>query len=94
MCRLPEDSAPMKSSRSDTNNGLDRLDAVKLELAVVLGLALGVLLVVWRLDAGHWLELGLLALTGFVAGGWLAWRTRRVVHGVAGGDRGAEAEED
>ena len=72
----------MKSSRSDTNSGLERLDAVKLELAVVLGLAVGVLLVIWRLDASHWLELGLLAMTGFVAGGWLAWRTRGVIRGV------------
>jgi hypothetical protein len=48
-------------------------------LAIVIGLALGVLLVVWRLDAGHWVELGLLAATGFGAGGWLAFRTRRAV---------------
>lgn len=55
------------------------LDKVKLELAVVLGLALGVLVVVLRLDLGQWTELGLLAATGFGCGGWLAARTRGVV---------------
>ncbi|MEX0386478.1 hypothetical protein [Spiribacter onubensis] len=85
----------MKSSRSGTNNrGLERLDAVKIELAVVLGLAVGMLLVVWRLDAGHWVELGLLAMTGFVAGGWLAWRTRGVIRGVGARDGSTGAGED
>lgn len=79
MFRRPEDSVLMRLSRSATNNSGQPLDAVKLELAIVIGLALGVLLVVWRLDAGHWIELGLLAATGFGAGGWLAFRTRRAV---------------
>jgi len=74
----------MKSSRSATNNPSQPLDAVKLELAIVIGLAIGVLLVVWRLDAGHWVELGLLAATGFGAGGWLAFRTRRAVNRLTG----------
>lgn len=69
----------MKSSRSGTNNPLTPLDAVKLELAVVLGLVLGVVIVVWRLELGDWTELGLLAGAGFGLGGWLAWRTRRAV---------------
>ncbi|RZU98878.1 hypothetical protein [Spiribacter vilamensis] len=69
----------MKSSRSDTSNSLDRLDAVKLELAVVVGLIIGVLLVIWRVEMSHWVDLGLLALTGFGAGGWVAWRTRLVL---------------
>ena len=79
MCRHREVTAPMKSSRSDTSNHLERLDAVKLELAVVIGLILGVLVVIWRMDMGHWADLGLLSLTGFGAGGWVAWRTRRVL---------------
>ncbi|WP_148291309.1 hypothetical protein [Spiribacter curvatus] len=69
----------MKSSRSDTNNSLDRLDAVKLELAVVIGLVIGALVVVWRVEMSHWADLGLLALTGFGAGGWVAWRTRIIL---------------
>jgi len=55
------------------------LDKVKLELAVVLGLALGVLVVVLRLELGEWIEVGLLALVGFACGGWLAARTRGVL---------------
>jgi F0F1-type ATP synthase assembly protein I len=67
----------MKSSRSGTSKPLKRLDVIKLELAVVLGLALGVAVVVWRLDWGHGIELAMLAGCGFVCGGWLALRTRR-----------------
>jgi F0F1-type ATP synthase assembly protein I len=66
----------MKSSRSDTSSGLSRLDAIKLELAVVVGLLVGVLIGVWRVEMSHWADLGLLALAGFAAGGWIAWRTR------------------
>lgn len=69
----------MKSSRSGTSNPLERLDTVKLELAVVLGLIVGVVIVVWRVEMSDWVDLGLLALTGFAAGGWIAWRTRDVV---------------
>jgi hypothetical protein len=69
----------MKSSRSGTSNPLERLDAVKLELAVVLGLIVGVVIVVWRVEMSDWADLGLLALAGFGAGGWIAWRTRDVV---------------
>ena len=84
----------MKSSRSATASGLDRLDAVKLELAIVLGLAVGVLLVVWRLDASHWLELGGMALAGFAAGGWLAWRTRTVLRRADRAPARPSADED
>ncbi len=69
----------MKSSRSDTNNPMASLDAVKLELAVVLGLVIGVIVVIWRVEMTHWAQLGLLAATGFGAGGWLAWRTKGIV---------------
>ncbi|MEX0373401.1 MULTISPECIES: hypothetical protein [Spiribacter] len=69
----------MKSSRSDTSNRLSRLDAIKLELAVVVGLLVGVLIVIWRVDMSHWADLALLALSGFGAGGWIAWRTRGVL---------------
>ena len=74
----------MKSSRSVTSSDPGPLDAVKLELAIVLGLVVGVAIVVFRLDLGNWLELGLLGLAGFVAGGWLAWRTRSAVARQAG----------
>ncbi len=76
MSRPREDSVPTKSSRSATSNDAGPLDAVKLELAIVLGLVLGIVIVVFRLDMGHGVELALLALAGFGAGGWLAWRTR------------------
>lgn len=70
----------MKSSKSATNSSSpDRFNAVKIELAVILGLVVGVLLVIWRLDLGHFLELALLAGVGFGAGGWLAMRTRQAV---------------
>ncbi len=69
----------MKSSRSDTNSGLSRLDAIKLELAVVVGLLVGVLIVIWRVEMSDWADLSLLALSGFGAGGWIAWRTRGVL---------------
>ena len=68
-----------KSSKSVTNNeGANPFDAVKIELAVIIGLVVGVLLVIWRLDLGHALELILLAGLGLAAGGWLAVRTRQV----------------
>ncbi len=82
MSRHPVVSAPMKSSRSGTSNPLERLDLIKLELAVVLGLALGVAVVVWRLDLGHGVELAMLAGCGFVCGGWLALRTRRSLDAI------------
>ncbi len=66
---------PTKSSRSATSNATTRFNAVKLELAIVLGLVLGVVIVIARIDAGHWVEMGLLAVTGFGCGGWLAYRT-------------------
>ncbi|MBS3786279.1 MAG: hypothetical protein KGY57_05650 [Gammaproteobacteria bacterium] len=69
----------MKSSKSVTNSeGANPFDAVKIELAVIIGLAVGVLLVIWRLDLGHVLELILLAGLGLAAGGWLAVRTRQI----------------
>ncbi|QGM21339.1 hypothetical protein GJ672_03045 [Spiribacter sp. 2438] len=75
---------PTKSSKSATSSPLD---SVKLELAVVLGLAVGLLVVMFRVDLGHWTEIGLLVLAGFAFGGWLAWRTRRAVdQHQAGGD--------
>lgn len=55
------------------------LDKVKLELAVVLGLVAGVLVVLLRLELGQWTELGVLATVGFGCGGWLAARTRGVL---------------
>lgn len=55
------------------------LDKVKLELAVVLGLVVGVLVVVLRLELGQWTELAVLAAVGFGCGGWLAARTRGVL---------------
>lgn len=68
-----------KLSKSVTSNAHDNpFDAVKLELAVIIGLVIGVLLVIWRLDLGHLLELLLLAGLGVGAGGWLAVRTRQV----------------
>lgn len=67
-----------RSSKSVTNNvKLSRFDAIKIELAVILGLVVGVLLIIWRLDLSHGLELALLAVLGFGAGGWLAARTRQ-----------------
>jgi len=55
---------------------------------VILGFVLGVVIVIWRLDLGHWIELGLLAGSGFGLGGWLAWRTRRAVGQAQSGDEG------
>jgi len=88
MSRRPVDSVPMRSSRFDTSKTPGPLDAVKLELAVILGFVLGVVIVIWRLDLGHWIELGLLAGSGFGLGGWLAWRTRRAVGQAQSGDEG------
>lgn len=68
----------MKSFRSATSSPLRLFESVKLELAILLGLVIAVALVVWRIDAPHWFELLVLAVTGAGAGGWLTWRTHRV----------------
>jgi len=89
MSRRRAGSVPMRSSRFGTSKPPGPLDAVKLELAVVLGLVVGVVIVIWRLDLGHWTELGLLAGSGFGLGGWLALRTRRAVGQVRSTDEDA-----
>ncbi|MCO6440661.1 MAG: hypothetical protein J5I81_06120 [Nitrococcus mobilis] len=58
---------------------------MKLDLAVLLLVALGTTFVIVRLDAPHWLELLIVAAVGLSGGGWLALRTRRLV-------RAAEAQ--
>ncbi len=68
-----EGGAPQHNSR------MARFDPVKLDLAVLLLVALGTMFLIVRLDAPHWLELLIVAAVGLSSGGWLALRTHRVV---------------
>ena len=65
----------------------DPLRQVKLELGVVLVLALVVWLLVGRWFPALWQQLVALALYGVGAMVWLVIRTRRVLARVMGGDR-------
>ncbi|EAR20885.1 hypothetical protein [Nitrococcus mobilis] len=75
----------MRPIAADNNSWMAHFDPVKLDLAVVLLVALGTTFVIVRLDAPHWLEFLIVAAVGLGSGGWLALHTRRVV-------RAAEAQ--
>lgn len=69
----------IKSDAARNISGLSVFDPVKLDLAVMVLVALAVTLVVARLDAPQWVELMLLAAVGVSSGAWIVLRTRRVV---------------
>lgn len=52
-------------------------DGVRVELAVVVIVAMGALMVVVRMDWPNWLELLGMAVVGMGCGGWIAMRSRR-----------------
>lgn len=57
---------------------LTAFDPVKLDLAVMVLVAMGVVLVIARLDAPRWAELLVLAAVGMGSGAWIVFRTHRV----------------
>lgn len=69
---------------------MSAFDGVKVELAVVVIIAVGALLVVIRMDWPAWLELIGMAAVGIGCGGWIATRTRRAAerarHSEGSGD--------
>lgn len=60
-------------------SGLPVFDPVKLDLAVMVLVALATTLVVTRLEAPQWVELLIMAAVGVGSGVWIVFRTRRVV---------------
>lgn len=57
-------------------------DPVKLDLAMMVLVALGVALVIAGLDAPHWVELLIMAAVGLGSGAWIMLRTWRVLYRV------------
>lgn len=79
----------MTRSHGEAPAGAARgFSGVKLELGIILVICVGVAIAVLRLDYPNWLELLVLGAVGFVCGGWLAIRTRKVVsrHGSDGSE--------
>jgi hypothetical protein len=69
----------IKSPAAYNTRGLPVFDPVKLDLAVIILIALAATLVVARLDAPQWVELLIIAAVGVGSGTWIVLRTRRVV---------------
>lgn len=69
----------IESSAARNISGLPVFDPVKLDLAVMVLVALAATLVVARLDAPQWVELLMMAAVGVGSGAWIVLRTRRVV---------------
>lgn len=61
-----------------SNVRLTAFDPVKLDLAVMALVAMGVALVIARLDVPRWAELLIMAVVGVVSGAWIVFRTHRV----------------
>lgn len=57
---------------------LTAFDSVKLNLAVMALVAMGIVLVIARLDAPRWAELLTMAAVGVGSGAWIVFRTYRV----------------
>jgi len=65
---------------------------LKIELAVVVMIVLGTLMVVVRIDAPYSLELLGTTLVGLLCGGWIASRTRRTAAAAAREQDGTHEE--
>ncbi|WP_435105648.1 hypothetical protein [Arhodomonas sp. AD133] len=90
---MPDNDRTRSVARTDDPPRHGAFDGVRRELAVVLLAGVIAALVVVGLDLARWLELVLLAIIGFAAGGWVAIRTRaaeRIAAGEAMRDDGAE----
>ncbi len=90
---MPERERTRSVARTADAPRHSAFDGVRRELAVVLLAGVIAALVVVGLDLARWLELVLLAIVGFAAGGWVAIRTRvaeRMAAGEAMRDDGAD----
>lgn len=65
-------------SRASLPEAAAALDSIRVELIVVVIVALGTLMVVVRMDWPAWVELGGAAVVGMGCGGWLAMRRKTI----------------
>lgn len=76
---MSDGKKPRSLARRGDNASASPFDGVKIELAIVMLVALGCAIVIMRLSLGGWAGLSAMAGVGFACGGWVALRTRGVV---------------
>ncbi|HKJ96088.1 MAG TPA: hypothetical protein VKA32_10730 [Gammaproteobacteria bacterium] len=78
----PDEDRARSVSRGSDEGSASAFDDVKVELGVVLIIAVGAFMVMAKVDAPAWAEILGLAAVGFGCGGWIAARTRGVVRRI------------